>query len=67
MQNDHISACVVVGLAIISFILMLYGGWLFSNGLASSSDVLISVAIPALTALVIAFLNFWRNLPCKTK
>jgi len=67
MQNDHINACVVVGLALISFILMLYGGWLFSKDLASSSDVLISVAIPALTAVAIAFRDFWRNLPCQTK
>lgn len=69
-HNDHInytSACVVIGLCVISFILMLYGGWLFSNGLASSSDVLISIAIPLVAAVVIAFRNFWRNLPCKTK
>ena len=65
-KDDHInyiSACVLVGLCIISFVLMLYGSWLFLNDLATAKDVLISISLPLIAAALITFEMFLEKLP----
>jgi len=62
-MNNHIQASAIIGLCLISFILMFYGAWLFSNDLATAKEVLISVSLPLIAAALIAFEMFLRNLP----
>lgn len=64
-MNEYLKASVVVTLCLISFMLMLYGAWLFSNDLATLKEVLISVSLPLIAAALIAFEMFLRNLPSK--
>lgn len=62
-MKEYIQACAVIGLCIISFLLMLYGSWLFSNDLATVKDVLISVLLPLIAAALISFEMFLEKLP----
>lgn len=69
-KYDHISYladCAVIGLTLIGAILLFYGAWLVDQGSTTIRELFITVAIPLVFAVVIAFIDFWRTLPCKTK